>query len=176
MAGLYAARDAPREDGSGTHEDAQQVATYVSQVPWKCANSSATVQADGDWAKLFGPMARRKQASPLDEAMNDFADRLTRAVLTAIDIRTRVLVRESLQQGPKGHLLPPLTARAPVAVAVRRNARTGSMIPLPQAEREFRTRYLRTLLAETQNRQEAARQAGVPYRTLCDMILKVGLA
>jgi molybdenum-dependent DNA-binding transcriptional regulator ModE len=46
-------------------------------------------------------------------------------------------------------------------------------MPLPRAEREFRVAYLRTLLAEVPNRREAARRAGVPYRTLCDMVRKL---
>jgi hypothetical protein len=56
-----------------------------------------------------------------------------------------------------------------------RDARTGMVIPLPRAQRDFRARYLRQLLAETPHLPEAARRAGIPYRTLCDNISKLGL-
>jgi hypothetical protein len=56
-----------------------------------------------------------------------------------------------------------------------RDGRTGSLVPLPRAQRDFRARYLRQLLAETPHLPEAARRAGIPYRTLCDNISKLGL-
>jgi hypothetical protein len=47
--------------------------------------------------------------------------------------------------------------------------------PLRVAETRFREAYLRSLLAESGGRSEAARRAGVPYRTLCAMLQKLGL-
>ena len=46
---------------------------------------------------------------------------------------------------------------------------------LPEAERRYRETYIRSLLAETGNRREAARRAGVPYTTLCEIIRKLGI-
>jgi DNA-binding NtrC family response regulator len=48
-------------------------------------------------------------------------------------------------------------------------------ISLPEAERRYRETYVRSLLAETGNRREAARRAGVPYTTLCEIIRKLGI-
>ena len=48
-------------------------------------------------------------------------------------------------------------------------------MPLPTAEMQFRESYIRFLLTETGSRQEAARRAGVPYRTMCEMIRKLGI-
>ena len=47
--------------------------------------------------------------------------------------------------------------------------------PLPTAEMQFRECYIRYLLAQSGSRQEAARRAGVPYRTMCEMIRKLGI-
>jgi DNA-binding NarL/FixJ family response regulator len=47
--------------------------------------------------------------------------------------------------------------------------------PLPTAEMQFRESYIRFLLTESGSRQEAARRAGVPYRTMCEMIRKLGI-
>ncbi len=49
-------------------------------------------------------------------------------------------------------------------------------IPLPTAEMQFRESYIRCLLAQSGSRQEAAKRAGVPYRTMCEMIRKLGIA
>ena len=49
-------------------------------------------------------------------------------------------------------------------------------MPLPTAEMQFRESYIRFLLTESGSRQEAARRAGVPYRTMCEMIRKLGIA
>ena len=51
----------------------------------------------------------------------------------------------------------------------------GGRITLPEAERRYRETYIRSLLAETGNRREAARRAGVPYTTLCEIIRKLGI-
>jgi hypothetical protein len=48
-------------------------------------------------------------------------------------------------------------------------------VTLPEAERRYRETYVRSLLAETGNRREAARRAGVPYTTLCEIIRKLGI-
>src|SRR3954453_23685941 len=48
-------------------------------------------------------------------------------------------------------------------------------LPLPTAEMQFRESYIRFLLGESGSRQEAARRAGVPYRTMCEMIRKLGI-
>ena len=48
-------------------------------------------------------------------------------------------------------------------------------LPLPTAEMQFRESYIRFLLSESGSRQEAARRAGVPYRTMCEMIRKLGI-
>jgi DNA-binding NarL/FixJ family response regulator len=48
--------------------------------------------------------------------------------------------------------------------------------PLPTAEMQFRESYIRYLLSQSGSRQEAARRAGVPYRTMCEMIRKLGIA
>lgn len=48
-------------------------------------------------------------------------------------------------------------------------------IALPEAERRYRETYVRSLLAETGNRREAARRAGVPYTTFCEIMRKLGI-
>jgi hypothetical protein len=60
----------------------------------------------------------------------------------------------------------------PLLVAARRSSLAQ---PLPNAEMQFRETYIRYLLAQTGSRQEAARRAGVPYRTMCEMIRKLGI-
>jgi len=47
--------------------------------------------------------------------------------------------------------------------------------PLPAAEQRFREAYLRSLLAPGRDRETVARLAGVPYRTLCQMIRKLDI-
>lgn len=43
------------------------------------------------------------------------------------------------------------------------------------AETTFRSVFMRTLLAEFGSRRQAAEQAGVPYRSFCEMLRKLGL-
>ena len=62
--------------------------------------------------------------------------------------------------------------RPPTLVAVTEGP---SRLPLPTAEMQFRESYIRFLLGESGSRQEAARRAGVPYRTMCEMIRKLGI-
>jgi DNA-binding NtrC family response regulator len=64
--------------------------------------------------------------------------------------------------------LPPIPARAAFD--------EGALTPLPRAEQSFREAYLRSLLAHTTNRREAAERAGVPYTTLVSMLKKFGLS
>jgi DNA-binding NarL/FixJ family response regulator len=52
----------------------------------------------------------------------------------------------------------------------------GARLPLPTAEMRFRESYIRCLLTQSGSRQEAARRAGVPYRTMCEMIRKLGIS
>jgi len=49
-------------------------------------------------------------------------------------------------------------------------------MPLPLAENLFREAYIRRVLAETGNRRKAAEVAGIPYRTFCDILKKLGIA
>ena len=53
--------------------------------------------------------------------------------------------------------------------------RGPARLPLPTAEMQFRESYIRFLLGESGSRQEAAKRAGVPYRTMCEMIRKLGI-
>jgi DNA-binding NarL/FixJ family response regulator len=64
--------------------------------------------------------------------------------------------------------------RPPTLAAVVEEA--PPRIPLPTAEMQFRESYIRYLLTQSGSRQEAAKRAGVPYRTMCEMIRKLGIA
>jgi molybdenum-dependent DNA-binding transcriptional regulator ModE len=46
---------------------------------------------------------------------------------------------------------------------------------LHAAETRFRETYLRLLLAERGSRRRAADEAGVPYRSFCEMLRKLGI-
>lgn len=50
------------------------------------------------------------------------------------------------------------------------------IVPLPVAEQRFREAFLRQLLSRNPNRESAARIAGIPYRTLCDILQRLGLS
>ncbi len=65
-------------------------------------------------------------------------------------------------------------SRAPPLLAADDPA--AARLPLPTAEMRFRESYIRCLLTQSGSRQEAARRAGVPYRTMCEMIRKLGIA
>lgn len=69
-----------------------------------------------------------------------------------------------------------LIAAAPPAPGLEIDAASTSRLPLPTAEMRFRESYIRCLLTQSGSRQEAARRAGVPYRTMCEMIRKLGIA
>jgi len=60
--------------------------------------------------------------------------------------------------------IPPFAARLPDRIE-----------PLPAAEQRFREAYLRSLLDRGRDRETVARLAGVPYRTLCQMIRKLNI-
>jgi hypothetical protein len=66
--------------------------------------------------------------------------------------------------------------RALPPIPVRAAFDEGALAPLPRAEQSFREAYLRSLLAHTTNRREAAERAGVPYTTLVSMLKKCGLS
>jgi len=51
----------------------------------------------------------------------------------------------------------------------------SSTLPLATAEQRFREAYLRRLLVPGATREAVARAAGVPYRTLCQMLRKLGI-
>ena len=67
-------------------------------------------------------------------------------------------------------------AIAPEPPTLATTALDAARLPLPTAEMRFRESYIRCLLTQTGSRQEAARRAGVPYRTMCEMIRKLGIS
>lgn len=66
-------------------------------------------------------------------------------------------------------------AAAPEPPTLATAALDAARLPLPTAEMRFRESYIRCLLTQSGSRQEAARRAGVPYRTMCEMIRKLGI-
>jgi hypothetical protein len=75
--------------------------------------------------------------------------------------RARRLLLEAERNIPE---LPPIGA-----------PRSPAPLPLARAEQLFREAYLRRLLAPGATREAVAQAAGVPYRTLCQMIRKLGI-
>jgi DNA-binding NarL/FixJ family response regulator len=67
-------------------------------------------------------------------------------------------------------------ASAPPPPTLLAAAEGRARMPLPTAEMQFRESYIRCLLSQSGSRQEAARRAGVPYRTMCEMIRKLGIS
>ena len=67
-------------------------------------------------------------------------------------------------------------AIAPEPPTLATSALDAARLPLPTAEMRFRESYIRCLLTQSGSRQEAARRAGVPYRTMCEMIRKLGIS
>jgi len=67
-------------------------------------------------------------------------------------------------------------AAAPQPPTLMTVAEGRAQMPLPTAEMQFRESYIRCLLTQSGSRQEAARRAGVPYRTMCEMIRKLGIS
>jgi DNA-binding NarL/FixJ family response regulator len=89
---------------------------------------------------------------------------LTRAgVLLARGAYLRRLAAATVAASPE----PPMLETAALEAA---------RLPLPTAEMRFRESYIRCLLTQSGSRQEAARRAGVPYRTMCEMIRKLGIS
>ena len=58
--------------------------------------------------------------------------------------------------------------------ADRAHAATEVLPPMRNAETRFRETYLRAVFAHADDRHHAAKLAGVPYRTLCAMMQKLG--
>jgi hypothetical protein len=83
------------------------------------------------------------------------------AALSAL-ARARRMVLDAFADGPEAL---PLFARSHRARALR----------LRQAETSFREAFMRSLLAECGSRREAAEKAGVPYRSFCEMLRKLGI-
>jgi hypothetical protein len=54
-------------------------------------------------------------------------------------------------------------------------SRQSRGIKLHAAETAFRDVFLRSLLAEHGSRRKAAEEAGVPYRSFCEMLRKLGI-
>ena len=69
-----------------------------------------------------------------------------------------------------------MLALAPEPPTLGADSPSAPRLPLPTAEMRFRESYIRCLLTQSGSRQEAARRAGVPYRTMCEMIRKLGIA
>ncbi len=67
-------------------------------------------------------------------------------------------------------------AASPEPPTLATAALDAARLPLPTAEMRFRESYIRCLLTQSGSRQEAARRAGVPYRTMCEMIRKLGIS
>jgi len=66
-------------------------------------------------------------------------------------------------------------AAAPLPPTLATVTEAPLRMPLPTAEMQFCESYIRFLLAQSGSRQEAAKRAGVPYRTMCEMIRKLGI-
>jgi len=115
----------------------------------------------------------------IQDTITELVDRLTTDIENSIAARARALVSSWPQQSAAADNVSrrfSMSARPSVAGHSARAAlplRGQPLVPLPRAERDFRVSYLRALLAEAPNRREAARRAGVPYRTLCDMVRKL---
>ncbi len=68
-----------------------------------------------------------------------------------------------------------MLANVPAPPLVSLDDPSATRLALPTAEMRFRESYIRCLLTQSGTRQEAARRAGVPYRTMCEMIRKLGI-
>jgi hypothetical protein len=69
-------------------------------------------------------------------------------------------------------MIPSLPERCEAAdlAPASRVAAPPTPLPLPIAETRFREAYVRGVLAATGDRTRAAKQAGIPYRTLCRIL------
>jgi citrate lyase beta subunit len=115
----------------------------------------------------------------IQETITELVDRLTADIEDSIAARAQALVSSWSQESASADSVSrrfSTSARNGVAGHSARATlplRGRPLVPLPRAERDFRVSYLRALLADAPNRREAARRAGVPYRTLCDMVRKL---
>jgi hypothetical protein len=66
-------------------------------------------------------------------------------------------------------------AESPTAPELPSRGRWARGIKLHAAETRFRDVFLRSLLAEHGSRRKAAEEAGVPYRSFCEMLRKLGI-
>jgi hypothetical protein len=66
-------------------------------------------------------------------------------------------------------------ANRPTPPPLASPAQRPKTITLHSAETRFRESYLRLLLAEQGSRRRAADHAGVPYRSFCEMLRKLGI-
>ena len=117
-------------------------------------------------------MRRVTSPSSIEKTVGELIDRLTGEIETSIDSRARALISAWSSNGVHTKTSR-LTVSAPAAARPYVATEARPLIPLPRAERDFRVSYLRALLAQAPNRREAAKRAGVPYRTLCDMVRKL---
>lgn len=76
--------------------------------------------------------------------------------------RARRIVMRACADDPIAPVLPPRTL-------------TSGGIKLHAAETRFRAAFLRSLLAEHGSRRRASEAAGVPYRSFCEMLRKLGI-
>jgi len=76
--------------------------------------------------------------------------------------RARRIVMRACTDDPIAPVLPPRTL-------------TSGGIKLHAAETRFRAAFLRSLLAEHGSRRLASEAAGVPYRSFCEMLRKLGI-
>lgn len=67
------------------------------------------------------------------------------------------------------------SANKPLPPSLPPSQRLAGRLTLHAAETRFRETYLRLLLAERGSRRRAADEAGVPYRSFCEMLRKLGI-
>ena len=61
------------------------------------------------------------------------------------------------------------------AIDISATVRRARRVKLHAAETTFRMAFMRALLAEHGSRRRAAEEAGVPYRSFCEMLRKLGI-
>lgn len=99
-------------------------------------------------------------------ASQDVLSQWLPTVLTQLSsvARARRIVLDACTEGPMAPELP----------ALKVNRQTHAL-RLREAEATFRAVFLRSLLAECGSRRKAADTAGVPYRSFCHMLRKLGI-
>ena len=95
---------------------------------------------------------------PQDTAVSWLCDAVGALASIAIAKRSLRLCREAIGEWPR---VDPFSG--------------PRFLPLSVAEARFREAYLRALMAKTGSRAQAAKGAGVPYRTLCYMLERHGI-